>query len=840
MKKLLFRDQQYGVGVLLAGFNTLVYLLSINIKGDDALPVFFLTFFASGGYWLSVLISATFRRKTYRFCRIFPALVLSLVSAYTLNRMMNVFDASPWWFTVILTVVSIACLSLAFYKEMPQPVRILTLAVTGVGLVVFIYLAVYLTPIYAFSVAFFWILGISLHSFVPLLFVIFLLRWLFKFAGNDKKALNGLFAGAGTVIVVIIVFAIRWHSVVGNINDTYRESFTEDDVILPAWVRVAQRVPKNEMTNMVLKAGLTYTLPSPELNPFRFDIPSSQFTEQKIHNPLIVIATFFGGRINREAALSDRERIKILESIYDSRQQATERLWSDEDVKTTYVNSNILIWTQYRTAYTEQIIMLRNDSEYDWQNGEAVYTFHLPEGSVVTSLSLWINDVEEKGILTSKDKAETAYRTIVGVEQRDPSLVTWQEGSTVNVRVFPVTSKEERIFKIGITTPLRLDGQQLVYEPVYFEGTDAHNAKQNIKVQWMQAPEEPDYPDFFKQEDSELVAKKNGHYSNQWAIRMKNTEISEAAFHFDGCYYKIQQTQMTEIPVSLQYVYLDINRSWTKEEFHEAVDAAAAQNCEIRIFNGQQMLTVTDKNKDILFTRLNQLQFSLFPIHLIAQPEHSLLVSKSASAAPNLSDLKGTPFFSELSQNVTSKRPIYFFHFGNELSPYLKTLREYRLLNYATGNMKDLQQMLIKGVWRQASVESDSCVTVHDAGINIIKQQAHPSTAATDAPDHLMRLFAYNHIMLQYAANWNATEQATEQMVAEAQQAYVVSPVSSLVVLETQQDYERFDIKDTENSLHNASKKSKGAIPEPHEWALIAIAVVIGGFLFYRRRMMNY
>jgi hypothetical protein len=63
--------------------------------------------------------------------------------------------------------------------------------------------------------------------------------------------------------------------------------------------------------------------------------------------------------------------------------------------------------------------------------------------------------------------------------------------------------------------------------------------------------------------------------------------------------------------------------------------------------------------------------------------------------------------------------------------------------------------------------------------------------------------------------------------VQEAVKAYVVSPVSSLVVLETKKDYERFGIEDSKNSLRNASLQSKGAVPEPHEWALIIIAVLV-------------
>jgi hypothetical protein len=70
--------------------------------------------------------------------------------------------------------------------------------------------------------------------------------------------------------------------------------------------------------------------------------------------------------------------------------------------------------------------------------------------------------------------------------------------------------------------------------------------------------------------------------------------------------------------------------------------------------------------------------------------------------------------------------------------------------------------------------------------------------------------------------------------VDEAATAYVVSPVSSLVVLETKEDYERFGIKDKDNSLHNATKNSSGAVPEPHEWALIIVFLLFIAFTVLR------
>jgi hypothetical protein len=73
-------------------------------------------------------------------------------------------------------------------------------------------------------------------------------------------------------------------------------------------------------------------------------------------------------------------------------------------------------------------------------------------------------------------------------------------------------------------------------------------------------------------------------------------------------------------------------------------------------------------------------------------------------------------------------------------------------------------------------------------------------------------------------------------VVAIANEAYLVSPVSSLIVLETVKDYDRFDIGENQNSLKNASVKSSGAVPEPSEWIMIILFVSLALFLFIRKK----
>lgn len=179
------------------------------------------------------------------------------------------------------------------------------------------------------------------------------------------------------------------------------------------------------------------------------------------------------------------------------------------------------IYPEYRLAYTEKTISIINHSTSQWSQGEALYTFYLPKGSVVSSLSLWINGKEEKGYLTTHTKAESAYKTIVGVESRDPSVIHWQEGNTVKIKVFPCTPSENRRFKIGITSPLKVDDNELVYENIYFQGPASNEASETIKLDFSKNMNNIDVPFSSKKVDNNSVTAK-GFYRPSWEARFRN------------------------------------------------------------------------------------------------------------------------------------------------------------------------------------------------------------------------------------------------------------------------------------------------------------------------------
>ena len=152
-----------------------------------------------------------------------------------------------------------------------------------------------------------------------------------------------------------------------------------------------------------------------------------------------------------------------------------------------------------------------------------------------------------------------------------------------------------------------------------------------------------------------------------------------------------------------------------------------------------------------------------------------------------------------------------------------------RFFDFESGTTELLEKVLTGNLFDE-NVETDNQIMVHSAGMMIVKEPGEAISSTT--PDHVMRLFTYNHILQQMAQADSTSLADNSTMVKEAEEAYIVSPVSSLIVLESQNDYDRFGIKDSEQSLKNASIKNKGAVPEPAEWAMmIVFAVAILFFL---------
>jgi XrtN system VIT domain protein len=757
---------------------------------------------------------------------------LFYISAYALNREITVFNDSTEWLSVYTIVASVFILSFSLSKSPPRWFDRIRYFVLGSITLFYVYQALFVAPLYMVGSIGLILFGIGGHIFVPLTLLVASVSIMYHHHKSKLLFNTWLIAGSLSTILVVTVFIFVWDNRIKKIQKLASQSVLYSNAQLPVWVKVSQSVPNDWITLRILKSQIVYTVPLNSFSDWDFMPSGFSWDEKKKHDPLVFIASFINS-----TTLSSPDRLMILQSLGDSRHNAEERLWSGDNLVTSYIVTDIEVYPQLRLAYTEKYIDVKNDagSRGWWGNTqEAIYTFQLPEGSVVTSLSLWINGKEEKGILTSKQKARQAYKTIVGVESRDPSVVQWQEGNTVTVRVFPCTIGEERKFKIGVTTPLTETDGQLIYHNMKFKGPFSGNAQETIRVRFQGSPSPAEMPGFIKDKKGDFISE--NRYDPEFRISMKAVPFKiDNRFIFDGFQYSLEPYKTNYRSFQVGRVYLDINSSWSDHELDSIKKQISTK--DVFVYDDEEFIKLGENNWEIANDLLNR-NFSLFPFHLLEDSDHSLVITKGKSLSLHLSDIKESKFAEGISTFFRAGRKVHVYNLEGGTSTYISSLRELRGLQYTQGSVEQLHDIL-KNNQYPVILENEGNIVLHNARVVISKKVVEDKSINSNAPDHLARLFAYNNVLRKVGPNYFNKDFIDDDLVKEASMAYIVSPVSSLIVLETKEDYKRFDITETENSLHNAAKDSSGAVPEPHEWALIVLFLLLVVFLQFRNFKMR-
>ncbi|RXK85868.1 XrtN system VIT domain-containing protein [Filimonas effusa] len=820
----------FGLLLLLISFSTFIIGMGASSLNDTSFAWFLVHYAFVVLYFVILLASGRLRKGNDGLHPLFILLLLFLISAYALNRSVQVFEDSVNWFTALLLLCCTNYLMFALFKEMPSWLRYLLCFVLGVSFIAFLYLAFYLLLLYGISAVGFILLGIPLHSFVPLLFCIYSV----VLARKTREIANGYFMtccwGAGVTLSAVIAYVVVWNVQVNKMNKVYKN--TPPQNAYPAWVSTAAAMSPGLISERILKSGIVYDVPSLNDNWF-WNVPTPRnFNEKQKHDPLVMIASLFGPAISAR----DDERIKILEVLFDARFKTERRLWRDYNLETAAVNTAVEIWPKLHLSYTQlemTIADTRKPSPFIAAPREAVFSFRLPEGGVVTSLSLWINGREEQALLSTKARADSAYKTIVGVERRDPSVVHWQEGDRVTVRVFPVEAGSTRRFKLGVSAPLAAQNDKLTYKPLSFEGPSATGASENLSVMFIDDPVNCHAIGVHKLTQQRY--QRQGSYNTTWQLGFDKPIAYHDAFTFNGKQYRLFDSKVERAPMNCKEVYLDLNSEWTRSEWNKVNDLLKQK--QVFVVNEKAApVMVTSENKDDLFNRLHGRRFSLFPFYVIPDVTAALVISKSGKIAPLLNDLHNTSFIDKLEASWQPGHKTRLFNLSSTLNPYLTSLKQCGFFNYESGNLSLLQELITSNRFAIAA-NNNQDVTLESAKLTITSEDSLPGAIGPSAPDHLMRLYAYNHIMQQGGPALISGNSFSDTLLAEADQAYVVSPVSSLIVLETQADYDRFDIKASKNSLQNAALKSNGAVPEPHEWALMIMIAVTLLFAKFKYRL---
>ena len=829
--KNIYKDKPFIIGLTMIIVSYIIYLFLQFSHGNRGLGfmnedgIYFINFAIALVFSCIILARRIIKKKTkYRY--IVVILVLFSISCFSLNISLPVFANFSNWVDICLLMMHLALIATCFDYKMPKVFRSIIFFILGLGSILTLYFAIHLTPLMPVAVIGVIFFGLSLHLFVPLALFIIILVHFFKRADTKYEKI-AFYLGVILPLIVASLFISKWNSTRQMIHTANATIVTRPDNNLPKWVLLSQELEDDFFTERILKSGIQFeTKMFGDINSLGSRNSINEIIE---HDPLVTLGSELMGAIN----ISVEDRKKIIASKYDLRHHLKRKLWSGSNLSTSSVISNTKVFPDYRLAYTEKIITIKNNYNRGRGNRqeEALFTFHLPEGSVATSLSLWIEGKEEKSRLTTKSKADSAYTSIVGVERRDPSLMHWQEGNTITVYVFPCTPKEERMFKVGITSPLKNDGKNLTLQNIYFEGPESSDALETSIIEFISDHKvNATVPKYF-----DGTAPYNyiytGNYKSYFEASCKITPLSNKSFSFNGKSYRMAETIDKNVSCVIENLYLDINKSWTSSQFESILKDHSDKN--IYVYH-DKLKQINDKNKYKLFSSLKAKNFSLFPFHEIGDLENSLVISSSTSISPSLIDLKNSKFINELKGFLSERKGrINLYNLGEELSPYLKTLKEFQIFDYVDGDEIKLNDLISSKTYPN-DAKDDNHVDLDLADVTIIRDT---TSSTSNAPDHLMRLFSYNKIMQECGRNYfTESDYIEEELIDAANEAFIVSPISSLIVLETIKDYDRFDIGENKNSLNNATTSSSGAVPEPHEWALIILLCSTLIFMSYKKR----
>ncbi len=815
------------ISIVITLLSSILLLSSlIGSEYDDEKFIFLCFFNVIIELLFGVIVTFCMLKNREKYQHLTPFLFINwFIGCFSTNVFINVFENLPIW---VYVVTFLFCFSnFAIYSNFKHKYFNTALYFTnGCSYLLILYYAIYLIPFAPISCIGILALGLGFYGLVPMIVLISHTVILIQNFIENRK--NGFAFGAGIALVCMgfVIFTVLLNIESQKISkNTITNSFAKVNTDLPQYITISQNLKPNFLNEILLKKDIVY-IASDDFFQFRgLDSfgNNKQYNERKTHNPIINLAYLFSARLD----LSADDRINILKSNFDKRLETEEQLWDGKDLFTKNIKEDVKIYARERLAYTE-ITMDIASAEKSWGDKEAIYSFQLPEGAVATSLSLWVNGLERKGVLTTKEKAKKAYNQIVGVESRDPSLMQWREGNKVVVRVFPIRYDLPRTFKCGFTTPLKVENNTMKYVSLDIKGPNINGAKTISRIQ-IAANEK-----FESSKDFEL---ENGFYINTskgldaWEAKISITrKVFSTAFVWKNKAYKINEIQQQKITFKPSEIILDLNSSWTKNEIVRIISQSKENYF---VCNNNQKEVINSSNYETVFAQFENLSYSLLPLYDLE--ENSLVITKCGTISANFEELETSDYLKKLKAK-TQQKNIKVINISENLNPFWQTVKEQKIVSYLKTDLNKCLKLIEYNQFLEFKT-LENTINIEPANI-AIQEGELDSKIQNNGSNHIYRLYAFGKVLQEQVAIQNDSLKENK-FVDLAKDANIVTPISSLIVLETDEDYKKNGIEKNVNTLGNASINNDGAVPEPHEWLLIIIALITIFFYSRKQKMVN-
>lgn len=796
-----------------------VALIGINFEIEQLETLCFLSIFFEFIYGVTLSFKIMKNREKYN--HLIPFLILNwFIGCFCTNVFINIFENLPVW--VYVATFTFCFTNFLIYSNYKHKILTpISYFINGFTYLLIVYYTLYLLPFLPISFIGILAIGMGFYGLVPVIVLLTHTITLVKILANNKLNRNYFLAGITSVFVGMIIFVSLLNYESKKIGENSITKSFENNDDLPAYIKISQNLKPNFFNEILLKKDIVYIC-SNDFFEFRGlnSFGNKQYNERKTHNPLINI----GLMLSKDLNLSVDDRINILKSNFDKRLETEEQLWSGNDLFTKNIKEDIKIYADERLAYTEITMDIACDKN-SWGQKEAIYSFQLPEGSVATSLSLWVNGVERKGVLTTKEKAAKAYKQIVGIEARDPSLMQWKEGNRVVVRVFPISYELPRTFKCGFTTPLKAENNQLKYQSLNIKGPNINNAETISRVQ-MVGNSKFESDKKFELKNNFFINESRGLEEWEATIPANNSFFSKA-FVWKNKVYNIKETEKETTSFEASEIILDLNSGWDLEEIETILNN---DKTKYYIYFNNQKSEINLSNHKEIHSQFENLHYSLLPLYNLA--ENCLVVTKCESFSANFEELETSDYLKKIKTR-TKQKHIKVINISEKINPFWQTIKEQKYVEYVKTDLKTCVKLIANNEF--ISLKSfENAVNIEPSNVTI-QENSSEKTLVSNGSNHIYRIYAFGKV-LEEQVKIQEDSLANNKYVDLAKDANIVTPISSLIVLETDEDYEKNGIEKNVNTLGNASINNDGAVPEPHEWAMIIIALVLITFYYKKRK----
>ncbi|MCE9599564.1 MAG: XrtN system VIT domain-containing protein [Spirochaetia bacterium] len=744
--------------------------------------------------------------------------------------------------TIVALWISFGVLGASFFRNrLPEIARLAFQPVLILGAFLCISYILVLSPLMLFSWFFVWLGGLGFLPYSPLFALICFVgsaRFVHLSLNQSfRKVSLGLMAGSVFAILGYTTFYfVAWHTAETALKKPVLASghnnLNED---LPEWLNKAARFPVNHVSEMLLQ---------PDRNS-----EMSLFAGQSLFDPMAYLASggifrFFRGR--EDTLITEEESGRFLHLLFGKSHAHMERLWEGRSLITTDMDSNVQIHPELRVAYTETTFSIYNENPPSSplrmrgirsMPEEAIYTITVPPGSICTKLSLWVAGEERPARLTFRSKANAAYQSIVRA-QRDPSYVEWLDGNRLRLRVFPVDPGQYRTVRIGIVSPLKATGQTLTYERISVDGPvlDFSDQKVNVDVFTHAAVELKSSGIRFKEKivpDGQVRQWTGNAGSDGWSFSLP-APSPDGSVSAGKRNYRVGPARFKSIQFVPDRLIVVLNTSMSRAEWKKVIKSIYDTRIPITLLTNEWFQT-SDPIKALAY--LDQCEipvFNLFPLYFaqnrgLKQP--FWIVSSESSSIP-LGELRDSKRFT-LTQEAAARRadPEKIAVLNGKPSEYVASLIDLGQVEQVGSSLEDVIRIL-KEQRVMLPVDDDNVVTLPFAGLTLEKGDEDVKRPGSDL---LVRLVIHEKLRRQLGRRFFDRDLENGDLVELAREGMIVSPVSTLIVLETENDYKRFGIEEGASLLGQSQLESPGGAPEPAEWILI-VCVLLGLFFFFRMR----